>query len=917
MTKSNFKYTSGQSTASLFQPKKESKPYDPFNIQAASEPILTALEQNKQVEIGNLQRTGDYGLETMKIEHTNAVAVQEHNNRIAKINDEIKLEQFNKFSTAAQDLFQQGIRYKAEQSKKWAYTNLLKMPEPDRKILLENWNQLHDANGKFIDNAASGIILDSFSSPSSKIIAEDMLRATGFRRRALYQATLTERVAAIPQMMNHLYSSVRLDDPKYPANPTINELRDHQKTRGAENLTSDDLAYSNALQAKIAGQVLDSNFIPYYDAKEIYTKVRPVLDQYHGDTVQDIVNENERTYQENLILNKNIQEADIFRLGAVNPEINIAQKITDSNYTLWKNIDENGASGAFRKTLKGVLDLVRADKISTIEAREFLDEEIEVKGQCHIKRNGKCFTTLRLWRGDDITAVDFNNELIKIGAKDEGIQKLDYNGMLTYAKDNLQELFANSLNRPISTETMESLIDLVYKRVGGRRADIRKALYESVDTVQGLTDQKGLEQLAKDSDYGKRPRNPKDYQHISHEAMLKAQEKGYLTSSDSYLSKTELNQFGKDIGPTVDHLIESEGGTDLEAGIQGINIVDNAKRILEANYYYEQRTNPNRDKAENLANARQATLKFLADEKNLSLLKGPRLENNELATTRFRHEVELKEAGTNQVALSGLQYRLKSAIKEIQRYRAAGDKRPLRDLISATFIREDGKTGVFFDELWRHAARTAQQSPDKFLQTQLKLAGYNEQTNIYTIPEGDNKILEAGGPGANKRVDTQNTHPSNEDQLVSLQTQLKELEANKPKPERAGNTWMGMPVKPAKYRSPDGLTITPERDPGGLKAWEEQKFSLEQKIEALEQLIQLEEEGGKELIGEPVGINKGKLSDLYGYPISQVDSVLRKLGIKNFDIITEVELAHISRRLDLLYNPDTPFPQYNLYGGIA
>ena len=147
MTKSNFKYTSGQSTASLFQPKKESKPYDPFNIQAASEPILTALEQNKQVEIGNLQRTGDYGLETMKIEHTNAVAVQEHNNRIAKINDEIKLEQFNKFSTAAQDLFQQGIRYKAEQSKKWAYTNLLKMPEPDRKILLENWNQLHDANG--------------------------------------------------------------------------------------------------------------------------------------------------------------------------------------------------------------------------------------------------------------------------------------------------------------------------------------------------------------------------------------------------------------------------------------------------------------------------------------------------------------------------------------------------------------------------------------------------------------------------------------------------------------------------------------------------------------------------------------------------------------------------------------------------
>ena len=72
MTQSNFKYSTGQAGSTLFDPKKESKPFDPFDIQAASQPILDALRQNKEVEIGNLERTGNYGLESMRTEHANA-----------------------------------------------------------------------------------------------------------------------------------------------------------------------------------------------------------------------------------------------------------------------------------------------------------------------------------------------------------------------------------------------------------------------------------------------------------------------------------------------------------------------------------------------------------------------------------------------------------------------------------------------------------------------------------------------------------------------------------------------------------------------------------------------------------------------------------------------------------------------------
>ena len=905
MTQSNFKYSSGQAGKSLFEPKKESKPFDPFDIQAASQPILNALKENKDVEIGNLKRTGDYGLDSMKIEHANAEGVAKHNAYVAAINEKYDLEQFEKFSKGAQDLLKMNVNRIKEDSKKWAYTNLLKMPAPDRTIVLGKWNQLVGDNGKFVDNAASGIILDTLSSPASRIAAEDMLRATGYRRKALYDATFAERVAQVPQMINHHYSEVRLDDPKYPENPTMKELMENQKVKGSANLTSDDIAYSNALQTKIHGQILEANFFPNYDAKEIYTKVQPVLDQYFGDTTQDIINENARRFQENLIEDKYQKMFNAFQMGGANKEVNIAQTITDDNYNMWAKIDEEGFSGATKKSLKGILDLARADKISTIEARDVLDQKIEVKGQCHYpdKKTGKCYTTLRLWRGKDIAAVDFENELMKIGAKDAGIKKLDYKGMITYAKDNLQELFANSLNKPITTSTMESLVDLVYKRVGGRRSDIAKELYESVDTVQGLTDEKGLEELAKASDYGKRPRDPKDYQHISHQAMLKAQEKGYLTASDSYLSKSELKSFDNITKPIGINLIAGEGGTEIQAAIDLPNFQDNARLILEANYYHELRTNPTLDKSANLAEARTKTLKFLADEKNLETLKGPRIESAERAAERHRHAVELNEAGTNQIALSGFKDRIKLGIKEIMMYRGAGDTRSLSELISTTYVKENGTTGVFFDDNWRAAARTAQQSPEKFLQTQLRLNGYNEKTNIYTVPEGDNKIKESGGQDAQKRVDTNNTHPD-------LEAQLEELKANKPKPERAGDEFMGQKVRPAKYRSPDGQLITPERDPDGLMGWEEQ-------VKALEEKIRLQKEESDKLIGEPIGPNKQKLSEIFGYPISQSNEFLKRLGFKNSDTITEVELAHISRRADLLYNPDTPFPEYTLYGGIG
>ena len=141
-------------------------------------------------------------------------------------------------------------------------------------------------------------------------------------------------------------------------------------------------------------------------------------------------------------------------------------------YNYPASFDENGMSGALQKSLKSVLELSAADKIGHIQATQFVDELIQIPGQCHVKKDGECFTTLRQWRPNDLAAVDFDNELLKISMKDEKVAKADYDGMIKVAKDALQEQYINSGNRPISTEALEGLVDMLHQRSGGRRSDI-------------------------------------------------------------------------------------------------------------------------------------------------------------------------------------------------------------------------------------------------------------------------------------------------------------------------------------------------------------------------------------------------------------------------------------------------------------
>ena len=208
MTQSNFKYSSGQAGGTLFDPKKESKPFQPFDIQAASQPLIAALEKNIDTEVNNYKRTADYGLETMRIEQSHDLVVQEHNARVSKLNDEYDLEQFAKFSQAAQSLVTQGLEIRKESQLNAGYAKVLdlqtKKPNEYKTFIREREKFIKE-DGKYKNKAFVEAWKLKVNDP---ILSKAFLDASGWERQAIFNATLGDRLANLGKQMQVKNSTV-------------------------------------------------------------------------------------------------------------------------------------------------------------------------------------------------------------------------------------------------------------------------------------------------------------------------------------------------------------------------------------------------------------------------------------------------------------------------------------------------------------------------------------------------------------------------------------------------------------------------------------------------------------------------------------------------------------------------------------
>ena len=133
MHQSKFKYRSADATPTYFTPQGESKPFQPFDIQAASQPILDALKEDKEIALGNVKRTGDNELSWMRIEHEAAQKQAQHEADVEKINAAYDLDQLKQFSTTAAGMLQTAATMRAEHIKKKALNQLLKLKVTDEE----------------------------------------------------------------------------------------------------------------------------------------------------------------------------------------------------------------------------------------------------------------------------------------------------------------------------------------------------------------------------------------------------------------------------------------------------------------------------------------------------------------------------------------------------------------------------------------------------------------------------------------------------------------------------------------------------------------------------------------------------------------------------------------------------------------
>ena len=582
MTQSNFKYSTGQAGSTLFEPKKESKPFDPFDIQAASQPILDALKENKQIEVDNLGRTGDYGLASMKIEHQHEEALARHNANVARINDEYDFEQLSKFSESAQQLFQMGVKHKAEQSKKKALTNFIKLkvhnPELAAK-LVKDWDKIKDANDEIINAGAlqGHLQLHKKNFPGdakSLRLAQAWIDSSGWERQALRKAMLADQKKLIGERIAFLKENHIPEWTKSEANPEGFTLQ--QMVEGDPTGYHTDEQYA-AFKAEINGIILERHFIPFHSVQTIATEVLPALDKFDADSDKDRAAQglystraqHERTQNEKTV--KAIDSSYGMDEGY------IGREIAKDVYQISGPMEASGTtasekmSAAWNKKIDNIADLFEAGAITYPQVLLAMKGEFEIQGQ------GK--TNIDTWRSKEVAETGFWKRINDSVARQNKINELNKENIIKVGVNAMRDQFIANDNRPISEPTFQLLVDKLHEMGGGIRSDIEEKLREAQPTVHGLRVEEELDNMSWDfKEYGKL--NPENYGRYSHEAMMKARKNGWLQDPAHILSSSELKSARDDISDAALKEAKRQG----EENQDTTNIEIRARRLFKSKF---------------------------------------------------------------------------------------------------------------------------------------------------------------------------------------------------------------------------------------------------------------------------------------------------------------------------------------------
>jgi len=720
----------------FFTPQAEGKPYDPYTIPIHH--ITDALRRNKEEEWGNYANDKAQGLENMRIEHEAAVAMTKHNNSVAKINAETKMEQFTNFSQGAFQLASIGLQAQAEQQKKDAYKDwsLFKIGNPDEaEEIMQRFGDLVDQNGRIINQNAATAYLKRYEEDSVPFkFVEKLLNASGRTRQVWMKATLGDKVANIPKWRTLLAETFKLSED----GPTLNELIAEPNKYGTEK--ERDELYA-ALSSGIDTEILDTHFTGLYDPKVISAKVDPAFAALQKQSNISWADGIKFWFDKEYIENKRKelksdfdgslgQKANYTALESVKNVRDLASKVEGTG------TDSEKMSTAWENQYLGVLELVYGNHISVTQAWQWAKAEFEVKGQGT--------TSISKWRKAEADKVGFFQKLEDIIFKDIGESERNAENWMKVGVDAVQE--HNVTLGPVSTEAFELLVGKIVSKTGKRESDVRKELREAGDTEGGLNVSEGISQLEEDSLMGKKKLDPADYLHLPWAARKKGWEKGYFHEPKNVVPATRQTQYKKDfINVGKEKLGQTEWKVD---SLEAIRLRDNAYDKFEELLATELDINPNRDAPVIHKAAHEATLKYI--ETNFKSLSRPKEKDQQLIERRQILNADIDRYGSESYKskLQVYEHRIKEVIPIVQAARQRGDKRPLSQIIPRMYTDEDGERELFFDPLWREGYRKSKSDRHTFLESQLLANGYNDQTGEYKPSKGELNLLENNPNGS-------------------------------------------------------------------------------------------------------------------------------------------------------------------------
>jgi hypothetical protein len=517
----------------------------------------------------------------MRIEHQHYEALSRHNAEVARLNDNYDLEQFQAFSTAAVNLVAKGVQIHREESKKKAISNFiaLKVHNPElAEKLIKDWDQIKDANNTIINSGAlqGHLQLHSENFPGdakSLRLAQAWINASGYERQVLRSQMLGDQKKLIGERRAFLKANHIPEWTKTEATPdgfTFNQMVEHDPGGSYTD------AQFNRFNRDIDSIILERHFTPYHSVQTIATEVLPAFDKDLSESLKDRKAQGLKSQRAIFERNQNKHTATTIDNSYGMGEGYIGKEITKNVYELAGpmevgNTPSEKMSAAWTKKLDNLYDLYNSDAITLAQVELALHGEFEVEGQG--------LTSINKWRSKEVAASGFWGKITDSMMRKNKISELNKENLIKVGTNAMREQFLANDNRPISEPAFQALVDKLHNMGGGKKSDIAEKLREAQPTVHGLEVDKELNNLEWDfKEYGKL--NPENYSRYSHEAMMKAREKGWLQNPAHILSATELKSARDDISTAALKEAKDQG----EENRDTTNVEIRARRLFKSKF---------------------------------------------------------------------------------------------------------------------------------------------------------------------------------------------------------------------------------------------------------------------------------------------------------------------------------------------